>query len=321
MKLIKNNKMLEIIIFLLFISGLLLPFIPKFFDLSFFVIPQSINLNNFGQFGDFIGGISGSLWALAGVLLFYLALKEQRKDIQINQKALNAQIQSLNQQIEEFKLQRNELEQTRKVFIEQSETLKIQRFENTFFQLLTLQQELVDNLRFDHPEYTESEILSKKLYTRNNVFSKSVEILKGNFQKDIFDESNWKSTEPKSYKEAYERIGRRYKEFYLITTKQSLSHYFRNLYHIFKFIYLSELVEDKRKQFYASIVRAQLSSDELFLILYNSLIDGLGKPNFLFLIRFFDIMQNFDFELISRFKYHKDIFDREKENAKSTFSK
>jgi len=34
-----------------------------------------------GQFGDFIGGFIGSLFSLAGVILFYVALKEQRKSV------------------------------------------------------------------------------------------------------------------------------------------------------------------------------------------------------------------------------------------------
>ena len=79
-----------------------------------------------------------------------------------------------------------------------------------------------------------------------------------------------------------------YKEFYFDDYKQILSHYFRNVYHIYKFIFTSELIEKTKKQFYASLVRAQLSSDELYIILYNSIHQGLGYPNFLFLIKEFD---------------------------------
>jgi hypothetical protein len=47
-----------------------------------------------------------------------------------------------------------------------------------------------------------------------------------------------------------------------------LDHYFRNLYHIVKFIDNSE-VDDARR--YTSLVRAQLSPAELFLLFYNCL--------------------------------------------------
>ncbi|MFT6981535.1 MAG: hypothetical protein ACJAUD_000298 [Crocinitomicaceae bacterium] len=76
---------------------------------------STIASDKIGQLGDFIGGIVGSLWALAGVILFYVALSLQRK---------------------EFKLQRLELKATRSVFQQQSEQLKIQQRENTFFHLL-----------------------------------------------------------------------------------------------------------------------------------------------------------------------------------------
>lgn len=100
-----------------------------------------------------------------------------------------------------------------------------------------------------------------------------------------------------------------YTEFYFKDYKQGLSHYFRNVYHLFKLIYTSNLIEDTQRKFYASIARAQLFSDELFLLYYNSLIPGLGNPNFLFLIKKLDIMQNFDFDLISEFEFHREIFE------------
>jgi hypothetical protein len=103
-------------------------------------------------------------------------------------------------------------------------------------------------------------------------------------------------------------INREYSTFFFTTTNQSLSHYFRSLYHIFKFIHKSELIDEEKKQFYATLLRAQLSSDELFLILYNSLNPDLGNPNFLFLIKRFDILQNFDFGILQNFKNHENIF-------------
>ena len=41
-----------------------------------FSLTSSIDNEKFSHFGDFIGGIVGSLWALAGVFLFYVALKD-----------------------------------------------------------------------------------------------------------------------------------------------------------------------------------------------------------------------------------------------------
>ena len=68
-----------------------------------------------GMAGEFIGGTVGSIWALAGVILFFLALIYQKKELE---------------------LQRIELHENRKIMDSQSKTIAIQQFENTFFQLL-----------------------------------------------------------------------------------------------------------------------------------------------------------------------------------------
>jgi hypothetical protein len=303
-----------------------------FIGIVFFLWQESYSLNNkinsekIAQFGDFFGGIIGSIWSLAGVILFYVALTEQRKDIRINRKTLEAQVNALNQQIKEFELQREELAETRKVFIEQSETLKIQRFENTFFQLLHLHNEIIDKLRIDIPEgaFDYSNIVE---YEKREVLSKSVELLKKHISavnhewitpdgKDDHTEDFQRRIKIKTYSQAYKLLIKGYEDFYFNSTNQILSSYYRNVYHIYKFIYKSDLVEKKQKQFYASLLRAQLSSDELYLILYNSLVVGLGKPKFLFLIKEFDIMQNFDFNLLPRTYGHKKIFEKELKKVK-----
>lgn len=83
---------------------------------SLFQFDEQIKADKIGQLGDFIGGIAGSMWALAGVILFYVALQSQ-KDALADQKeatqatirAVSAQNESIKLQIEELTLQRNEM--------------------------------------------------------------------------------------------------------------------------------------------------------------------------------------------------------------------
>jgi hypothetical protein len=49
-----------------------------------------------------------------------------------------------------------------------------------------------------------------------------------------------------------------------------LGHYFRNLYHVFRFIANSDFPEDQKRR-YSSLARAQLSSGELLMLFYNCL--------------------------------------------------
>jgi hypothetical protein len=79
------------------------------------------------------------------------------------------------------------------------------------------------------------------------------------------------------------------------------SHYFRNLYHILRFISESKLVSEEEKKLYSKIVRSQLSEIELVALFYNSLtgieLPGrehmeLGFPKMGRLLVEFDILQN-----------------------------
>lgn len=79
-----------------------------------------------GMAGEFIGGTVGSIWALAGVILFFLALIYQKR---------------------ELVLQRMELHENRKIMESQSKTIAIQQFENTFFQLLNFHINAAEQIR------------------------------------------------------------------------------------------------------------------------------------------------------------------------------
>ena len=84
----------------------------------------SIQAEKFGMSGDFVGGLIGSLWALAGVLLFYTALKYQKNELKLQREQLIVQQKELHEQTIQFS--------------NQNETLQKQRFEKTLFDLFLL---------------------------------------------------------------------------------------------------------------------------------------------------------------------------------------
>ncbi len=63
-------------------------------------------LDKTAQVGDFIGGFVGSLWSLTGVLLFYLALKLQRKEFKAQRKELKLQRKEIKNQKKEYTINR-----------------------------------------------------------------------------------------------------------------------------------------------------------------------------------------------------------------------
>src|SRR5690554_2498854 len=150
--------------FWIIIGGFALIIIGLFFFLwqESFSINTSIQSDKVGQFGDFIGGIVGSIWALSGVILFYVALSLQRK---------------------EFQLQRQELRETRNIFEQQATQMKTHQKESTFFNLLNHHNQTVLNI-------TEKE-------SAGSGDSKSTIILTGNHAlRSIWNDlkSRWKYT-------------------------------------------------------------------------------------------------------------------------------
>lgn len=241
-----------------------------------------IDTEKFDHFGGFIAGVVGTIWSLASIILFYVTLKEQRNDFVINQKAVELQVKALEQQIKEFELQRKELEETRLIFEEQSVTQKIQRFDNTFFQLLNFHNQIVNSIDL----------------RKNNNIGEVIGVGRDCFK--IF----WMRLDAIATHEAKTKFGldktkvdiiQVYSE--LFNKEQAdLGHYFRNLYHIIKFVDKSE-IKEKEKRKYTNLVRAQLSSYELILLYYNAL-SSFGNEKFRPLIEKFGLLKNMNDNLI-----------------------
>lgn len=105
----------------------------------------------------------------------------------------------------------------------------------------------------------------------------------------------------------------RYTEF-----ENTLNHYFRQLYHIFKYVHLSPLISEDRRAFYTSLVRAQLSQNELYALMYNSLVMSYGNPKFLYLIKHNNLLKNFNPSNIPN-PIIWELFKAEQENVTDPF--
>lgn len=73
-----------------------------------------IDSERFDHYGSLLSGLVGSIWTLASIILFYVALKDQRKALDTSVKALDTQIKEFELQRVELKLTRTELERTAK---------------------------------------------------------------------------------------------------------------------------------------------------------------------------------------------------------------
>lgn len=244
-------------------------------------------LSERGLIGDSFGAINAlfSGLAFAGVLYTIILQREE-----------------LNEQHKEQTLQRERFEQ-------QNKTLKLQQFENTFFNLVKLHHQIVDSV-------------TGKIKTFEVIDLETVRVNKVCTSREYFKQSFFEFTNDYvGENESLNHIDNEYKKFYEIH-KTNFGHYFRNLYRIFKFIdetvfYTKEefngneqLCEEKNlseKYKYTSMVRAQLSDYELGWLFYNCACE-YGRFKFLPLVNKYKLLKNLPTQSeIGNYIIHKKI--------------
>lgn len=246
--------------------------------------------------GDFMSGTVASIWSLAGLFFIYVAFLGQKQQL------LNQQLEIMYSQLE-VKYTRLELAGQKKEMSKQNKTLKQQKFENTFFQMLNLFHSITNSLEIRRN--VDKEII----YSGRDCFKYFVKELEKEEAKFIeslnhidnitsFNNPSESSTlNLKQIQDIYDIVYQKH--------KSNLSHYFRTLYHIVKFIDESE-IKNKRK--YISITRAQLSSYEQVLLYYNCIHQN-GNKRFKPYIEKYSLLHNIDAnELLDDSHYKNDFY-------------
>jgi hypothetical protein len=223
------------------------------------VFGADIKFNELGPFGDFIAGTTVPLLTLVSFLAIVVTLRMQKEQLEM-------QRQELQNSIEEMRA-------TRREFEEQNKTMAIQRFETTFFNMVNLHNEIVKSMVVNEGY---GEIGGRK------VFSALCRVLSDEYSLLLH-------THRFNGKPEIERIRMAYNEFFE-SRESILGHYFRNLYRIVKFVDEFDRLSFKEKKTYIGIIKAQLSSDELVLLFYNSL--STQGTKFLPLIRKYNLLDN-----------------------------
>jgi len=215
-----------------------------------------------GQFGDMFGAINSlfSGFAFAGVIY-----------------AIFLQMRELKLQKEELILTRKELKGQKLQLKKQNETMVKQNFENTFFSLLRLHNNIVTSIK-----------IPGKLYEGRDCFKFLNSQIKGDHDRG-----------KRASRPNVNAIG----SFILIYDEYQgiLGHYFRALYNLFKLVDQSGV---DNKKFYTNLVRAQLSNYELVILFYNCL-GKHGKEKFKPLIERYAIFDNIDGTEVINFEHLK----------------
>lgn len=221
-----------------------------FLNLSLiFFVPDE---NTRGTFGDQFGAVNALFSGLAFAGLIYTIIL-QRRDLAL-------QRDDLRLQREELALTRHEMEEQTAEFEKQNETLKIQRFENTFFNMLSQFQEVVNNLKVSKKFYGgEGRDCFEKSYAKNEQIEQSF---------NDFAHLSMSSIILRDGINGYKRS----------ETPKYFDHYFRLLYRILKFVNDSKVITDFDEKYeYTAMLRAMLSRYELVWLYYNGLSYGTQK--------------------------------------------
>lgn len=221
------------------------------FAVVMFCIQNTSSGFSLNLLGDFMSGTVSAAWSLAGLFFIYVAFLGQKQQI------LTQQLELMYSQLE-IKLTRFELYGQKQEMIEQNSTLKHQRFENSFFQLLNLLNSVVDQM------FTFRENMIK-------VFGKEClrQILIN------FKNSNRFHSKKNGYKLEEISIEFMKTNFHEITSlyRETLDYYCRVIEHMLKFIDESDI---NKKDNYISITIDQLSTDEVILLFYYALCSPGG---------------------------------------------
>ncbi len=251
---------------------------------------SSVVNNAAGLFGDSFGAVNALISALAfaGVIVtFYL----QRKELD---------------------LQRQELKAQREEFEQQNKTLKLQRFESTFFHMMELQQQIVSDLYIKVSEREKLNVQTETGFkTEEAIVDKSVR------GRQVI-QYIYRHAESVYYNDGiFDKIVESGLDGYVNAPyRMMLDHYFRHLYTILRYVDETDAFslnddgeldienEWKQKYHYTTIVRATLSRHELLMLYYNGL-SIFGREKLKPLIEKYSLLNNLDIHYLSLSKEYQ----------------
>jgi hypothetical protein len=282
-KRVRLTKLSYFVIFLL-VLFFMLGFAPLYFGLKYLFESDNINLLSLSNLGQYLGGTSGVLFYIAATMSVILAFLVQRTQI---------------------KIQKNEIEKN-------NIREEIRNFENNFYQSINIHIKILELIII--PDTMEKGILGNKIClpiehrgvrALEKIYKKFYELCIKN--KNAFVNSNLTLEERRiMFNESYIN--------FLKEHLKDLGHYFRNLFHILKIIYVNKNILKDNGKYYSNILRAQLSAFELIFLFYNGISDlakfSSEELNFKKMIEYFNF-----FEHLRLSEFFDNSESREKDNT------
>ena len=205
--------------------------------------------------------------------------------------------------------QEAELEEQKHQSDLQLHSIQLQSFENSFFQLLQMLGQIVNEMKEFEREtvFAGTNQVEKTVLKVNgrDCFAYWFQLLQAGFTPQKLAELAGADI-PENRE--HEIVAQAYFEDFYRNRQSSLGHYFRTFYHLLKFIDSAPVLktyDDKRR--YVNLARAQLSAYELILIFYNGIQPVAA--NFRKLVEEFGLLEHLDQDLLLH-AAHKKFYDK-----------
>lgn len=235
----------------------------------FFVIQSKISSpEERGFFGDMFGAVGAlfSGFAFAGVIITMLQQKEE----------LELQRQELSQTNKELELQRKEMN-------EQNRSLMLQRFENMFFSMLHIEQELLQSIKYTEKSQSNGVQTTEGRVAMMNQYNTFGILIEG----DLFYRQN-----PTASFDTVLDNSRAWNNIY-----QQFEQYFNYIYQILRFIDESQYLSENEKFRYTRLLNSHMSPYELLFLFYHC-ISNNGKTTIKPLVEKYAFMHNLRKDLL-----------------------
>jgi hypothetical protein len=259
------------LIYILLIFGYGYIIYYKFLD-SKFELPQAAYFGEmFGAFNAFFVGL-----AFIGILFTlnyqYKQYKLQKDELENNKKEFESQRNLLEKQYqlqkEELENNKNEIKNQKEQMEKQNEIMMQQKFETTFFNMLSLLNQIISSA-------------SGKINKSSDLkigFEYFISAFKS--LKDVFDEYGMKELGNPQQDETnfWSKYNAKYDLFFK-DVSNILGYYFRYIYHIIKLVRdnFPDNIDSQKK--YIDLIQAKMSNPELVLLFYYSLSKWAKNTN------------------------------------------
>ncbi|MCG3658617.1 putative phage abortive infection protein [Aliarcobacter butzleri] len=301
-------------LFYIFIIALCI--IGSIFLIELILVICFYDIDKLGAFGDFFGGMINPLLTFCTFMALLMTIILQQRELKLSREQVSISVKELGET-------RKATEISSQALTEQSTSLKLQNFETTFFNMISLHNEIVSNIKikehfldyYSDKSDTKSTIDTNKneantnFYQLDKIYLSSNIIIGREAIESICNNING-FIKDRNYETIKNKHSTAHSNLYKVTNINNnriptliydlchqcysniIGHYFGNIYQILKFISTSSDI-DKRK--YSDLFRAQFSAQELQLLFYHCSA-SIGSTKFKPLIEEFEFLEHLSIE-------------------------